>query len=220
MVIPIILFVCHKPWGVTWETFGGCYRYYDIQIALTFSPFASVNLHYVGGLYWFFIIIRTCVYCITFTAAVILGIRVVIAIWCFKITDFVCCSNGEAVEIKNLKHLLKDIGLQLISIMNKLMTSSSALATFFKIGIIQRDPVKYAYMAFTVLSCFNAISSALYNAILLRWIVMKEDNKADDSCGSNTLEFLKNKAPSSHISFTLAVCINCGLIVLNSYILN
>ena len=49
---------------------------------------------------------------------------------------------------------------------------------------------------------------------------MKEEDKADNSWGSRALEFLKVKAPSSHIAFTLAACINSGLIVLNAYILN
>ena len=220
LFIPILLCMFCKCWEITKETFGGYYRYYDLQLVLTVIPFINVHLHYLGGLYWIFIIIRACAYSITIIAAIILGIRAVIAIWCLKCSDIPCCSKTDAVEIKNWKHLFKDIGFLLVVLTIKITTGSSALATFFKIGIIQSDPVKFTYLAFTLFSCLNAVFSILYNAILLRWIVMKEDNKADESRGSKALEFLKFKVPSSHISFALAVCINCGLIVLNAYILN
>ena len=136
LFIPILLCMCCKFWTITKQTFGGYYRYYDLQIVLTFAPFISVHLHYLGGPYWIFIIIRACAYSITIIAIIILGIP----IWCIKAADFGCCSKDEAVEVKNWRHLVKDIGLLLILLTIKITTGSSALATFFKIGIIQSDP--------------------------------------------------------------------------------
>lgn len=120
---------------------------------------------------------------------------------------------------QRLEALIVDVGLQLFSITINFFTSASALATYFKIGVIQEPPVQYAYLAVTVLSCVNAISSTFYNAVLLRWIVMKEENKADGSIGSRALHFLKFKAPSSHIAFALGLVIQVGLIGLNTHIL-
>ena len=220
VLIPTMLACCWNCWKITSQTFCEYFRYYDLQFALTYAPFASVHLHYLGGPYWIFILIRVGFYCTTFVAVVILGVRFFIAIYCFKVVDIACCSNGEAVEIKGWKHLLKDVGLQLFGLMTKVLAGSSALATFFKIGLLQSDPVMYAYLAFTLLICVNAMASLMYNAVLLRWIVMKEDNKADDSIGSKSLNFLKFKAPSSHISFAISLCTYCGLIGLDSYILN
>ncbi len=198
----------------------GYNKYVDLQFALTIAPFASVHQHYLGRFYWVFIIIRLFFYCTTFVAVVIVGVRFFIAYVCIKCVDIACCSNGEAIEIRDCKHLIKDVGLQLLSITVNLFTGASNLSTYFKIAVIQSDPVRYAYLAFTLLSCLNAIASTFYNAILLRWIAMKEDNKADESAGSKALEFLKFKAPSSHISFVLGLIISVSLIGLNSYILH
>lgn len=219
LLLPIFLAACHSCWKITSKTFCAYLRYGDLQFALTFAPFVSVHLHYLGGWYWIFIVIRVVFYSTTFVAVVIVGIRFLIAVYCWKLVDIACCGNADAVEIKDFKHLFRDVGIQLITVMTKLLTGSSALATYFKIAVIQKDPVRYVYLGFTLLSCANAVASLLYNAILLRWVVMKEDDKADDSIGSKTLEILKFKAPCSHISFALGLIINLGLIGLNSYIL-
>ena len=161
--LPVLFAMCSHCWSVTTSTYCSYIRYGDLQFALAFSPFISVHLHYVGGLYWFFIAVRIFFYCTTFVAVVIVGIRFFIVICCFKIVDIACCSNGEAVEIRDCKHLWKDIGFQLVSLMIKLNTGSSALATYFKIGITQEGPVQTAYLVFTLLSCFNAVAGLLYN---------------------------------------------------------
>ena len=136
----------------------------------------------------------------------------------FTCYDTPCCSDQSEIEIKNFKHS-KDVVLQLFSIVTKLLTGSSALATFFIIGIVQDEILRYTYLAFTLLACVNAIASILYNSILLRWVVMKEESKTEDKKMNKVLKFLKYKVPSSHISFALGLLINGGMIGLNSYIL-
>lgn len=212
--------LCQKNWNVERKNYCAYVKYIDLQFAITFAPFASVHQHYLGGFYWAFILMRLFFYCTTFVAVVIVGVRFFIACLCVKCVDKPCCSDGEAVEIKDCKHLVKDVGFQLFSITINLFTGASALSTYFKIAVIQSDPVRYAYLAITLLSCINAIASTFYNALLLRWIVLKEDDKIDDSAGSKILRFLKLKAPSSHITFAIGLVIYFGQVSLNSYILH
>jgi hypothetical protein len=218
--VPIYVCFFSKCWNLERAKFLSYLRYGDLQFALMVAPFVSVHLHYLGGVYWVFIFVRIFFYCATFVAVVIAGINFILGVCCFKLVEIACCSNNEAVEIKDFKHLFKDVGIQLVSLMLKLQAGSSALATYFKIGIIQDDPVQYAYLAFTLLICLNVAAGLFYNSILLRWRVMKEENKTDGSAGSKTLEFLAIKTPSSHVAFVLNICISGGLIALNSYILH
>lgn len=191
----------------------------DLTFALIVTPVSNVYLHYVGGLYWVFIIIRVIFYCTTFVSVVIVGIRFFLAFCCIKCAEFACCTDEEVIEIRDCKHLIFEVGYQVFSITVNLLTGASALATYFTIAVIQTDPVRYAYLAFTALSCFNAIAATFYNAVLLRWVVLTEDEKANESIGSKTLEFLKIKAPSSHIAFVLGLTVQFGLIGLNVYIM-
>ena len=220
-VVPIGLYLSSKCKKSELNTLCATVRYGDLQCVLILAPIFSVHPHYLGGIYWIFIVVRIFFCCTTFVAVVILGIRFRITCMsnCLTLVDMMCCSSGEEVEIKDIKHLLKDVGLKLVTIVLKIFTGSSALATFFHIGYIQEPVVKYSYLGFTILSCVVAAVSALYNAILLRWAVLKEDNMADDSNPSKIMNFLKFKAPCSHFSFVLGFCTNAGLVALNSYIL-
>ena len=203
---------------IQYKHLGGYIRCSDLQFALLVSSFASVHLHYIGGYFWFFILVRAFFVGCTFVAVVIAGIRCVIGNTCWVCADIPYCNQESEIEITNFKHF-KEVGFQLFSMVTKLLTGSSALATYFIIGIVQAGPLRYTYLGFTVLSCVNATASMLYNSILLRWVVMKEESKTEDNKTAKVLEFLKFKVPSTHISFALGLFINGGIIGLNSYIL-
>lgn len=205
-------------WDIN-SNFFSYLRMNDLLFVIQAAPFANAYLHYVGGYFWLFIMARLFYYSMTFVSSVVAGFKFFFNFLCIKCIEFTCCGNGEAVEIRDYKHLFREVSFQVFSITVNLLTGSSALSTYLKIAVIQRDPLRYAYLAFTLLSCFNAIAATFYNAVLLRWVVMKEDHKNDNSIGSMILEFLKFNTPSSHVTFVIGFIIQSGLIGLNSYIL-
>ena len=220
--IPLYLSVCVCTWNSKQEN-PGCMSFLevlrlgDLQMAAIFAPFSNVYLITLGGPWYILIGVRLAFYAITFAAAVIAGIRAIFLV-CVCVYLCECGCNREAVEIKNCKQLFISIPFKLISIGLKLMTCSSALSTYFTIGILQPFPVRIAYFVFSMLRGVTALFSLSFNAVLLRWELLKDDEKAKKTQFADILEFLNEYEPHAHLAFFADLVTYLGLIVLNIYI--
>lgn len=189
-------------------------RLADLEFAFMFAPFSNVNLFYLGKGWYVVLIYRLVFYSITFTAAVIAGVRFIFSIYCCIICE--CACNSEAVEVRNCKHLIAEVGIKMVVIALKLMTCSSALATYLSIGILVKSfAFRVAYFSFTLLRGVTAIFSLSFTAILLRHTVLKEDEKEDDNLTTNILNWLNKWEPHTHISFVVDMVTYGGLFALN-----
>ena len=177
------------------------------------------DLFYLGKGWYAILLVRLAFYSVTFAAAVIAGVRFIFAIYCCIIGE--CACNSEAVEVRNFKHLFLEIFFKMVVIALKLMTCSSALATYLTIGILVKSfAFRVAYFSFTVLRGVSAIFSMTFAAVLLRHTVLKEDNKNDNNCTSNSLNWLNEKTPQVHVSFVLDMIAYGGLLALNFVIVH
>lgn len=222
--VPLYFIVILCPWNKKqMQDNKGCasflevLRFGDIQVAAILAPFSNVYLFILGGPWYVLIGVRLAFYSITFAAAVIAGVRLVF-LCCCCIYLCECGCNSEAVEIKNYKQLLLRIPAKLVSIGLKLMTCSSALSTYFTIGILQPFPVRIAYFTFSMLRGLTALFSLSFNAVLIRWEVLKDDEKANHTPLAGILGFLDEYEPHAHIAFFVDIATYLGLLVLNIYI--
>ena len=193
-------------------------RFNDLEVAILVAPFANINLFFLGNVWYTAIVARLLFYAITFSAAVIAGMRYVCAIYCFF-----CCScgcNNEVMEIRNYKHLFADIGFQLFSIFLKLMTASSAFATYLKLGIQGSYHFRLMYLTFTVLRGVTSLFSLGFTAALLRWTVLKKEYQMARSCLIRTLGWLNKYQPHTHIAFVFDITCYTGLLALNLMIVS
>ena len=191
------------------------WRYGDLTYAFIFAPFSNVNLFYLGGWWYIAIVARLAFYSLTFATAVIAGLRFIYPILCAILCE--CASNENAVELRSFKQLFLDIGLKMVAVALKIMTCSSALATYLQIGIlVQSLGFRAAYFAFTMLRGITALFSLIFTAALLRWEALKEDER-------ETGKFLKTLymyEPHVHVSFFFDMLSYCGLLVLNFIIVH
>ncbi len=190
-------------------------RLSDLALAFVFAPFSNVNFFYLGNGWYGVLIYRLIFYSITFAAAVIAGVRFIFAIYCFIIYD---CSqfNSKAVEIRNCKQLVLEVGVKMVVIALKLMTCSSALSTYLSLGILVKSfAFRVAYFSFTLLRGVTAIFSLSFTAILLRHAILKEDMKEDGSSTIKVLNWLSKWEPHIHISFVVDMVTYGGLFALN-----
>ena len=191
-------------------------RFGDIEMAAILAPFSNVYLFILGGPWYVLIGVRLAFYAVTFAAAVIAGIKMVFIV-CVCIYVCECGCTRDAVEIKSYIQLFITIPIKLVSIGLKLMTCSSALSTYFTIGLLQPFPVRIAYFVFSMLRGVTALFSLPFNAILLRWEVLKQDARYTPF--ADILEFLNEYEPHTHIAFYVDLITYLGLIILNSYII-
>lgn len=189
-------------------------RLVDLEFAFLFAPFSNVNLFYLGKGWYALLIYRLVFYSITFAAAVIAGVRFIFAICCCIFCE--CACNSEAVEVRNCKHLVLEVGVKMVIIALKLMTCSSALSTYLSLGILVKSyAFRIAYFTFTLLRGVTAIFSLSFTAILLRHAVLKQDEKENENSTTELLNWLSKWEPHTHVSFVIDTVTYGGLLALN-----
>lgn len=189
-------------------------RLVDLEFAFLFAPFSNVNLFYLGKGWYVVLIYRLVFYSITFAAAVIAGVRFIFAICCCIICE--CACNSEAVEVRNCKHLILEVGVKMVVIALKLMTCSSALSTYLSLGILVKSfAFRVAYFSFTLLRGVTAIFSLSFTAILLRHAVLKQDEKENENSTTKLLNWVSKWEPHTHVSFVIDTVTYGGLLALN-----
>ena len=193
-------------------------RFGDLEFAALFAPFGNVGLFILGGPWYILIVVRLAFYAIIFSTSVIAGVR---AVWIICCCCYLCeCGcNNDNIEIKSWKHLISNILIKVVSIGLKLLTCSSALATYLTIGILQPFPIRVAYFTLTMLRGFSALFSLMFTASLLRYDVLSEEEKTNKhSRFGKVLGFFNDYEPQKHIAFVMDLVTYFGLIVLNIYI--
>lgn len=205
--------------GTNFYNFLEFLRLGDLEFAILFAPFSNVNLFYLGKYWYALLIFRLAFYSITFAAAVITGIRFIFAIGCFVLCE--CACNSDTIEVRNFKHLILEVGVKMIVISLKLMTCSSALSTYLSLGILVKSfAFRVAYFSFTLLRGVTALFSLSFTAALLRYTVLKEDEKNTNSGMTRFLGWLNEKEPHVHISFAVDMITYGGLLALNFVIVH
>ena len=194
-------------------------RFNDLEIAFIFAPFSNVNLFYLGFRWHIFTAARLIFYSVTFAAAVIAGMRAIWSFYCCICCE--CACNDEAVELRSYKQVFVDIGLKMVLIALKLITCSSALATYLEIGILV-DSLRFriAYFSFTMLRGVTALFSLTFAAALLRWAALREDEKTSGKRLSKVLGCLDKYEPHTHVSFFFDMLSYGGLLALNFMIIH
>ena len=194
-------------------------RFVDLQFVIIAAPFSNVHLYALGGWWYIVIIVRLAFYGITFAAAVVAGMRFVCACYC-KVF-FTCGCDNDVLEIRNKKHLFLEIGFQLVPIFIKMNTSSSAIATFVKLGVKGGPHFQAAYAAFSLIRSITSLFSLVFSGAMLRWAVLKEEHKWEDrSWLTKWLRFLNKYQPHIHGAFFFDMLTYFGLIVLNLILLD
>lgn len=194
-------------------------RFSDLQIVILLAPFSNVHLYALGA-WWCYLIIgvRLLFYGITFAAAVVAGMRFVCACYC-KVF-FTCGCDNDVLEIRNLKHLIFEVVFQIVPIFVKINTSSSAIATFMKLGTKGGYAFQSAYATFSLIRSITAIFSLGFSGAMLRWAVLKEEHKLGDSSWlTKLLRFLDKYQPHVHGSFFIDMITYFPLLVLNLILL-
>ena len=112
-----------------------------------------------------------------------------------------CSCDNNILEISNIKHLLVEIGLQLIPTFLKIDTCSSAFASFLKLapfcGLAGLDLGNVS-----LIRDFTSLWSLGFSGEMLCWSVLKRAHKWDDrSWLTKVLRFLNKYRPYVHISF-------------------
>ena len=190
----------------------------DLEVAFLVAPFANIHLFFLGEVWYTVLIVRLVFYAITFSAAVIAGMRYVCALYCIY-----CCScgcNNDVVEIRNYKHLFGSLSFQLFSITLKLMTASSAFSTYLKLGIQGSYNFRLMYLTFTVIRGVSSLFSLGFSAAMLRWSVLKREHQMGRSCQSRILGFFDKYQLHTHTAFLIDIVSYLGLLVLNAMIVN
>jgi hypothetical protein len=197
------------------------FRTIDILVAAFIAPVAHVQMFYFGGYLYAVIAARIFYHCVTFAAVAIAGIRFMFCCCCIFTCDLSFGVESEDVKIRNFKHLIVDIGLKLVSIFTKIMTGSSALATYLKIGILVKSQAfRIAYFTFTMMRGVTAMFNMLFTALLLRWEVLEEERKdKTENTFDEILKWLHKFEPHTTIAFAIDFVAYGGLIILNLIIL-
>ena len=194
-------------------------RFADLQFVLIAAPFTNARLYTIGGWWYIVIIVRLVFYGITFASAVVAGMRFVCACYC-KVFCTCGCDN-DVLEIRNKKHLFLEIGFALVPIFIKINASSSAIATFVKLGNHGGLNFQKAYFAFTIIRSITSLFSLIFSGAMLRWAVLKKEHKWEDrSWLTKWLRFLNKYQPHIHGSFFFDMLTYFGLIVLNLILLD
>lgn len=196
-------------WVCCWRqchTNNSCHKYLeflrftDLQFIIIVAPFSNVHLYALGGWWYIVILVRLTFYAITFTAAVVAGMRFVCACYC-KVF-FTCACDNDVLEIRNKKHLFLEIGFQLVPIFIKINTSSSALATFVKLGSKGGPSFQAAYATFSMIQSITSLFSLVFSGAMLRWAVLKKEHKWEDrSWLTKWLRFLNKHQPHIYGAF-------------------
>ena len=227
-IVTIIIFpiVSIFQWVYCWKKSKGCsmkfleyWRFGDLSYAFILAPFSNVDFFYVGGWWYIAIIARLAFYSVTFAVAVIGGLRFIYSFLCVICCE--CASNEHSVELKGCKHLFVDIGMKMVSIALKLLTCSSALSTYLKIGILVNSiGFRAAYFSFSMLRGVTALFSLVFASAMLRWAALKDSEQESGSRCSMRLGWLNKYEPHVHVSFFLDMLSYIGLLVLNIIIVH
>ena len=214
-------------WAICWRQCRGSnkfrrflefVRFCDLEIVVLMAPYSNIHLYILGGWWYLVLIVRLVFYAVTFAAAVIAGMRFICACYCY-----ICCACGcdnDVLEIRDIKHLLVEIGLQLIPIFLKINTCSSAFATLLKFAPFGGPRFKQTYYIFSLIRGFTSLWSLGFSGAMLRWSVLKREHKWDDrSWLTKVLRFLNKYRPHIHISFFFDMLTYFGLLVLNLILL-
>ncbi len=194
-------------------------RFTDLQLVIIAAPFSNVHLYALGGWWYIVILVRLTFYAITFAAAVVAGMRFVCACYC-KVF-FTCGCDNDVLEIRNKKHLFLEIGFQLVPIFIKINTSSSAIATFVKLGDKGGPTFQATYAVFSMIRSITSLFSLIFSGAMLRWAVLKREHKWEDrSWLTKWLRFLNKYQPHVHGAFFFDMLTYFGLIVLNLILLD
>ena len=193
-------------------------RFADLQVVVLVAPYANTHLYALGGWWYLVLIVRLLFYAITFAAAVVAGMRFVCACYC-KVF-FTCGCDNDVLEIRDMKHLLFEIGFKLIPIFLKINTSSSAIATFIKLGTKGGPSFQFAYFFFSLIRSITSLFSLGFSGAMLRWALLKKEHKWEDrSWLTKVLRFLNKYEPHIHFSFFFDVVTYFSLLVLNLILL-
>ena len=191
-------------------------RFNDLQIACFLVPFSNVDFYILGGGWYVVLIIRLVFCAVTFAAAVIAGMRFVCACYCKVFC--MCGCEADVVEIRDVKHLIVDIGFKLIGIFVKINTASSSLASIsiLKLRGLAGPTLLQAYLAFSFIRAFTSLWSLGFSAAMLRWAVLKKEHKWNSkSWLTNVLRILNKYEPHVHVGFFFDIFTYFGLLVVN-----
>ena len=195
-------------------------RFSDLTFVIFFAPFSNTHFYVLGGWWYLALIVRLFFYGVTFAAGVVAGIRFVFAIFCKII--FTCGCEEDVLEIRNLSHLLLEVGLKIIPIFLRINASSSALATFLKLVPNSSGGIhfKLGYYWISLIRSITALFSLCFTGAMLRWAVLTQEHKLNDKKRLTTvLRFLDKYQPHVHISFFFDMFLYFSLIVLNLILL-
>ena len=226
--------VCRKKEECSFWEFLEYLRFGDLQITSLLVPLGNVSLFH-GDARFVVSLIRMAFYAITFITDVVNGDKC----GC-------CCSfssdsgpDNNPGEVKNKGYAVTRMVMKGIEILLKMITSSSAIATFLFTGLNIPIVPGVFYLIFTLLCGFTATGSLCLSAIVTRWEVVekKDDTRADDiemhgkgddqdddkednaspvCCAQGVLDCLRTRYV--HAVFVLDIITFGGLIGLNMYI--
>lgn len=193
-------------------------RFGDLVFVILLAPFSNLHFYVLGGWWYLGLIVRLFFYGITFAAGVVAGIRFVIACFCKVLLSGGC--DNDVLEIRNLNHLLLEVGLKLIPIFLKINVSSSALATVVKLVHHGGYNFRMAYFSVSLIRSITALFSLGFSGAMLRWAVLKQEHKLTDQKKlTRMLRFMDKYQPHVHISFFFDAFCYFSLIVLNLILL-
>ena len=196
-------------------------RFSDLVFVIISAPFSNTHFYVLGGWWYLALVVRLFFYGVTFAAGVVAGIRFVCA--CFCKIFFTCGCDNDVLEIRNLNHLLVEVGLKIIPIFLRINASSSALGTYLNlVGIHSYGGFHFrlAYFSISLIRSITALFSLGFTGAMLRWAVLKREHKLSDQRWlTTTLRFLDRYQPHVHISFFFDMFTYFSLIVLNLILL-
>ena len=186
-------------------------RFGDLQITSLLVPLGNVSLFH-GDARFVVSLIRMTFYAITFITDVVNGVK----------CDCCCCVSSDCGhdnnpgEIKNKGYAATKMVMKGIEILLKMITSSSAIATFLFTGLHIPIVSGVFYLIFTLLCGITATGSLWLSAIVTRWEVVKDNTST--SCCAGVIDCLKKRQPHVHAIFVLDIITFGGLIGVNIYI--
>ena len=177
-------------------------RVVDLHFVVIFVPLSHTNFFVLNEARWYFLMVYR-----LFSYGFLFGITAIIGFG----------RKEDTGSIKDMKHLLK-ISWVLLNMCLKLVTCSSAAATYLTVGIVQDLPVRASYFAFSLHRGLTALFTFGANTLLLQYEVhhREEPNNVFDR---RLQACILKWEVHSHIAAWNDFISYGGLIVLNIYIL-
>ena len=161
--------VCRKKEECSFWEFLEYLRFGDLQITSLLVPLGNVSLFH-GDARFVVSLIRMAFYAITFITDVVNGDKC-----------NCCCSfsskqgpDNNTGKIKNRGYAVTRMAMKGIEILLKMITSSSAIATFLFTGLNIPIVPGVFYLIFTLLCGITATGSLCLSAIVTRWEVVEK----------------------------------------------